>query len=68
MQWACSRIGWKMEPRVGRHLRAAQYNLMIKQLTVALDPASTNLSLDRQKELRAALDWFHVDALYAVNS
>lgn len=53
---------------LGDALRAAQYNLMIKQLMVALGPASTNLSLDRQKELRAALDWFHVDSLYAVNS
>ena len=51
----------------GDTLRAGQYNLMIRQLMVALDPTSTNLSLDRQNELREALDWFHKDALYAVD-
>ena len=51
----------------GDTLRAAQYNLMIRQLMIAIDPMSTNLSPDRQNELREALDWFHKDALYAVN-
>ena len=44
-------------------LRAAQYNLMIKQLRVALEHETPNLSHIERKELHEALDWYHTQSL-----
>ena len=49
----------------GDMLRAAQYNLMIKQLRVALDHTTSNLSYAKRKGIFDALDWYHVKSLYA---
>ena len=46
-------------------LRAAQYNLMIKQLRVALDHTTSKLSYAKRKELFDALNWYGVESLYA---
>ena len=45
-------------------LRAAQYNLMIKQLRVALDHTTSKLSYAKRKDIFDALDWYHVKSLY----
>ena len=49
----------------GPQVRAAQYNLMIKQLGVALDHTTSKLSYAERKELFDALDWYGVKSLYA---
>ena len=46
-------------------LRAAQYNLMIEQLRVVLHHRSSKLSHGQEQELLDALDWYHVNSLYA---
>ena len=46
-------------------LRAAQYNLMIKQLRVALDHTTSKLPYAKRKDIFNALDWYHVESLYA---
>ena len=48
----------------GDMLRAAKYNLMIKQLRVALDHTTSNLSYAKRKEIFDALDWYHVKFVY----
>ncbi len=48
----------------GDMLRAAQYNLMIKQLRIALDHTTSNLSYAKRKRIFDALDWYHVKSLY----
>ena len=49
----------------GDMLRAAQYNLMIKQLRIALDHTTSNLFYAKRKRIFDALDWYHVEFLYA---
>ena len=49
----------------GALLRAAQYNLMIKKLRVALDHTTSKLSYAKRKELFDALDWYGVESLCA---
>lgn len=49
----------------GDVLRAAQYDLMLKQLSVALDPAGSNLSYQKREQVFDALDWYNVDHLHA---
>ena len=46
-------------------LRCAQYNLMIKQLAVALDHRTTKLPYANRKQILDALDWYHTDSLLA---
>lgn len=46
-------------------LRCAQYNLMIKQLAIALDHQTTRLPYAKRKQLFDALDWYHTDSLHA---
>ena len=46
-------------------LRAAQYNLILKQLRVALDHTTSKLSYAKRKELFDALDWYGVKSLCA---
>ena len=46
-------------------LRAAQYNYMIREVSVALDRWAMNLSHEQRKDLYNALDWYHRDGLYA---
>ena len=48
----------------GDMLRAAQYNLMIKQLRIALDHTTSNLSYAKRKDIFDALDWYHAKSLY----
>ena len=47
-------------------LRAAQYNLMIKQLRVALDHTTSNLSYAKRNDIFDALDWYGVKSLYVI--
>ena len=49
----------------GDVLRAAQYNLIIKQLRVALDHTTSKLPYAKRKDIFDALDWYHVKSLYA---
>ena len=49
----------------GDVLRAAQYNLTIKQLRVALDHTTSKLPYTKRKDIFNALDWYHVESLYA---
>ena len=49
----------------GDVFRAAQYNLMIKQLRVALDHTTSKLPYAKRKDIFDALDWYHVESLYA---
>ena len=49
----------------GDVLRAAQYNLIIKQLRVALDHTTSKLPYAKRKEIFNALDWYHVKSLWA---
>ena len=46
-------------------LRCAQYNLMIKQLAIALDHRTTKLPYAKRKQILEALDWYHTDSLVA---
>ena len=46
-------------------LRAAQYNYMIREVSVALDRWAVNLSHEQRKDLYSALDWYHTDGLCA---
>ena len=46
-------------------LRAAQYNSIIREVSVALDRWAVNLSHEQRKDLYDALDWHHADGLYA---
>ena len=41
-------------------LRAARYNVMLKELEVALDKWSTALSYDQRQEIIEALDWYNL--------
>ena len=49
----------------GDVLRAAQYNLIIKQLRVALDHTTSKLLYTKRKDIFNALDWYHVKSLWA---
>ena len=49
----------------GDVLRAAQYNLIIKQLRVALDHTTSKLPYAKRKDIFNALDWYHVKSLWA---
>ncbi len=46
-------------------LRCAQYNLMIKQLAVALDHRTTKLPYADRKQVLDALDWYQTESLLA---
>ena len=48
----------------GDVLRAAQYNLMIKQLRVALDHTTSKLPHAKRKDIFEALGWYHAESLY----
>ena len=50
----------------GDVLRAGQYNLLLKQLGVVLDPVGSKLSYRKRKEIFDALDWYNVGALHAI--
>ena len=52
----------------GDVLRAAQYNLMIKQLEVALNHARSRIPYDIRKQLYEALDWFGTQSLFATKN
>ncbi len=41
-------------------VRAARYNIMLKELEVALDKWSTSLSYDQRQEIIEALDWYNL--------
>ena len=45
-------------------LRCAQYNLMIRQLAIALDHQTTKLPYAKRKQIFDALDWYHTDSLH----
>ncbi len=49
-------------------IRASQYNRMIKELNVAFERWTTNLSHTQRKDIYDALDWYHdrPDALFAI--
>ena len=49
-------------------LRAAQYNLMVKQLKVALESETPNLTHVERKEIYDALDWYHTKSLNAIKN
>ena len=49
-------------------LRCAQYNLMIKQLAIALDHTTTRLPYSKRKHILEALDWYHADSLHAIKN
>ena len=48
----------------GDFVRAAQYNLIINQLRVALDHTTSKLPYAKMKDIFDALDWYHVKSLY----
>ena len=48
--------------------RAAQYNLMIKQLDVALERTTPNLDTNQRKDIFDALDWHHTESLHLAKS
>ena len=48
----------------GDLLRAGRYNVMIKQLRVALDHTTSKLSYTKRKDIFDALDWYHVEFVY----
>ena len=50
----------------GDALRAAQYNNMVKLLSITLEKWMVNLSHDQRKDVFDALDWYHTDSLQAV--
>ena len=41
-------------------LRAARYNVMLKELGIALDKWSTALSYDQRQEIIEAVDWYNL--------
>ena len=43
-------------------VRAVRYNVMLKELEVALDKWSTALSYDQRQEIIEALDWYNLRA------
>ena len=43
-------------------LRAARYNVMLKELEIALDKWSTALSYDQRQEIIEAVDWYNLRA------
>ena len=45
----------------GNVLRAAQYNNMIKQLSIALEKWPANLRYNQRKEILEALDWYNTN-------
>ena len=45
------------------YVRVAQYNLMIRQLSVALKQTTPNLSHRQRNEIYKALDWYRTEAL-----
>ena len=47
-------------------LRAAQYNNMITQISVALERWAVNLSHAQRKDIYDALDWYHTQGLHAI--
>lgn len=47
-------------------LRAAQYNHMIREVGVALERWTANLSHAQRKDVYVALDWYQTDGLYAI--
>ena len=51
---------------LAKTLRAAQYNLMINQLRIALDEKTTNLPYGHRKDIFNALDWFRTNSPYFV--
>ena len=46
-------------------LRAAQYNRFIRELRVSLERWALNLSHAQRKDVYHALDWYHVNSLFA---
>ena len=42
-------------------LRAAQYNIMLKQIGLALEKWTVMLTHDQRKEIYDALDWYHTN-------
>ena len=52
----------------GDVLRAAQYNNMIKQLSIALEKWHANLRDNQRKEILEALDWYKTDNLIATKN
>ena len=48
------------------NLRAAQYNNLIKQVGVALDRWTVNLTHAQRKDIYDALDWYHTHGLHAL--
>ena len=46
-------------------LRAAQYNLMLKKLDIALGNWTTAMSHNQKKDIFDATDWYHTDSLQA---
>ena len=49
-------------------LRCAQYNLMIKQLAIALDHTTTRLPYSKRRQIFEALDWYHAKSLHAIKN
>ncbi len=49
-------------------VRCAQYNLMIKQLAIALDHTTTRLPYSKRRQILEALDWYHANSLHASKS
>ena len=47
-------------------LRCAQYNLMVKQLAIALDPTTIKLPYAKRERILEALDWYNANSLYAI--
>ena len=43
-------------------LRATRYNVMLKELGIALDKWSTALSHDQRQEIIEAVDWYNLEA------
>lgn len=48
------------------NLRAAQYNLLMRHMEVALEKWTIHLSHSQRRDLLKALDWFHIDSLYGL--
>ena len=47
--------------------RVGQYNLMLKELGVLLDRATSNLSHNQRDDVLNALDWYNVQSLQVAN-
>lgn len=43
-------------------IRAAQYNVMLKQIGIALEKWAVKLSHDQRKDIYDALDWYHTNS------